>query len=127
MASFGGFVYMLLNPQTDRLYIGVTSNLLTRMQQHLHGKIPGYALRHSCRTLVFYECFPTIVEAIAREKQLKRWSRQKKNSLIKLVNPSSINLISDEGSHDILPVVEDLPKDLDTRFLMDPVFWVKEN
>src|SRR3546814_10348245 len=59
------------------IYIGVTSNLLTRLHQHRTGDIPGFTSRHAVHILVRYEFIATMPEAIAREKQLKRWHRQR--------------------------------------------------
>src|SRR3546814_9936929 len=69
------------------IYIGVTSNLLTRLHQHRTGDIPGFTSRHAVHILVRYEFIATMPEAIAREKQLKRWHRQWKINLIESENP----------------------------------------
>ena len=118
MAAFGGYVYMLYNRERSKLYIGVTSNLLGRIHTHLHGGVKGYATQNKCRELVFYEFHPLIAEAIAREKQLKRWGRAKKDSLVGLVNPEWLNLIEDLGDSERLPVIAELPVDLDSTGLI---------
>src|SRR3546814_11734467 len=78
------------------IYIGVTSNLLTRLHQHRTGDIPGFTSRHAVHILVRYEFIATMPEAIAREKQLKRWHRQWKINLIESENPHWADLRSEE-------------------------------
>ncbi len=84
----GGSVYILTNISNDVLYIGVTSNLFFRLQEHQTGKYPtSFTAKYNCSKLVYYENFPTIEEAISREKQLKNWHRQWKENLIISLNP----------------------------------------
>ena len=80
-------VYLLASQRMGTIYIGVTSDMLARLHQHRSGEIPGFTARHSVHALVRYEFFATMPEAIAREKQLKRWHRQWKVNLIESVNP----------------------------------------
>ena len=80
-------VYLLASKRMGTIYIGVTSNLLTRLHQHRTGDIPGFTSRHAVHILVRYEFIATMPEAIAREKQLKRWHRQWKINLIESENP----------------------------------------
>ena len=80
-------VYLLASQPMGTLYIGVTSHLLARLYQHRFGEVPGFTSRHSVRILARYEFFATMPEAIAREKQLKRWHRQWKINLIESENP----------------------------------------
>lgn len=70
------------------MYIGVTSNLRQRAEQHKEMKIPGFTHKYNVTKLIYYEVFPTILDAIRREKQLKGWRRSKKVELIALVNAS---------------------------------------
>ena len=78
------------------LYIGVTSNLPARVQQHHEHFYPNsFTATYNCVILVYYECFDGIVEAIAREKELKKWRREKKDSLINSKNPNWKNLWSE--------------------------------
>jgi putative endonuclease len=69
-------VYILASQRLGTLYIGVTSNLIARLLQHRSGSVPGFTSRYAVHLLVRYEFFATMEEAIAREKQLKRWHRQ---------------------------------------------------
>ncbi len=84
----GGFVYILTNKLRTVLYIGVTSNIRARLWQHEHHEIPGsFTDRYNVTLLIYYEWFDTIMAAIEREKQLKRWVRKKKEWLIELKSP----------------------------------------
>ena len=81
-----GYVY-ILSSQTRRLYIGVTSDLETRAWEHKQGVIEGFTKTYKINQLVYCEDFPDMVSAIAREKQLKGWSRARKIELILQKNP----------------------------------------
>jgi putative endonuclease len=76
-----GHVY-ILGSTTGTLYIGVTSELYLRVAQHRAGTLSGFAHEHRCTRLLYAEPFETITQAIAREKQLKGWTRAKKIALI---------------------------------------------
>jgi putative endonuclease len=80
-------VYIITNYNRTTLYIGVTSNLRERLGQHAAGE-SKFSNKYKCKYLIYYEHFPLIVEAIDREKQLKRWSRKKKEQLITTMNPT---------------------------------------
>ena len=77
------WVYMMSNKSRSTLYIGVTNDLLVRVAQHRRGEIAGFTRDY----LVHCEHFRDIRDAIAREKQLKGWRREKKNALIAETNP----------------------------------------
>jgi putative endonuclease len=80
------FVYILAS-HSRTLYIGVTSDVERRVYQHKLKLIPGFTTRYNVNQLVHIEDYYDINEAIAREKQLKRWSRNKKMQLIERDNP----------------------------------------
>jgi putative endonuclease len=80
-------VYMMANKRNGTLYTGVTSNLAQRAFQHREGLTPGFTSRYGCKLLVFYELYPRMDEAIAREKQIKGGSRARKIALIRAMNP----------------------------------------
>lgn len=89
------FVYILSN-NSQFLYIGVTNNLDGRIFEHIRERDPvSFTARYNLDRLVFYESYPTPSEAIAREKQLKGWSREKKKKLIQQMNPMWRNLLED--------------------------------
>ena len=60
--------------------------------EHKNGIVEGFTKKYRCHTLLYYECFTDVEEAIAREKELKGWSREKKDALIKSTNPNFWNL-----------------------------------
>jgi len=70
------------------LYIGVTSNLSKRIYEHKQGFIDSFTKKYNLKKLVYYEIFDDIAEAINREKQLKKYKRDKKIELINLFNPN---------------------------------------
>ena len=81
------WVYMMSNKTRSTLYIGVTNDLLVRVAQHRRGEIAGFTRDYHCVFLVHCEHFRDIRDAIAREKQLKGWRREKKNALLAETNP----------------------------------------
>lgn len=86
-------VYILANKSHTVIYIGVTSNLSKRLSQHINNVYEkSFTCRYNCKTLVYFEAFNSIVEAIKREKQLKGWRREKKINLIKSMNPTMQSL-----------------------------------
>ncbi len=74
------------------LYIGITNDLYRRYMEHKNGIVEGFTKKYRCNSLLYYEQFTDVEEAIAREKELKGWSREKKETLIKTINPSFWNL-----------------------------------
>jgi putative endonuclease len=81
-------VYILASKEYGTLYTGVTSNLAQRIYQHKDKALPdSFSAKYACALLVFYELHSTMELAIAREKQIKAGSRNKKLALIKEMNP----------------------------------------
>ena len=74
------------------LYIGITNDLYRRYMEHKNGIVEGFTKKYRCNSLLYYEQFTDVEEAIAREKELKGWSREKKETLIKTINPLFWNL-----------------------------------
>ena len=70
------------SPNDSTLYIGVTNDIERRVQEHKSGDIPGFTQKYNCTKLVYFEEYSEVNDAIAREKQLKRWVRAKKNWLV---------------------------------------------
>jgi putative endonuclease len=91
-----GYTY-ILGSLSGTLYIGVTSNLYVRIQQHRNGTYPGFSKTHGCNRLLYYEHSEDISFAIAREKQLKGWIRAKKIKLITSINPTFSDLAEQWG------------------------------
>lgn len=86
------FIYIMTNYTNTTVYVGVTNNLIRRVYEHKNGLIDGFTKRYHLTKLVYYEIFEDITTAIAREKQLKAGSRQKKNDLINGFNKEWIDL-----------------------------------
>ncbi len=81
------YVYILTNT-ANVLYIGVTRDLTVRFWQHVEERSSRFTARYNLDRLMYFEVFPTAREAIAREKQLKSWRREKKVALIASMNPA---------------------------------------
>jgi putative endonuclease len=82
------FVYIFTNGDRHTvLYIGITNNLEKRGSQHSLGSGSAFVRQYNAHKLVYFETYPDPESAIAREKQLKRWSRAKKDALISRSNP----------------------------------------
>ena len=69
------------------LYTGVSSNISGRLQKHVDEHYKGFASKYGCKYLIYYEQFNSILDAIAREKEIKGWTRAKKEALISTTNP----------------------------------------
>lgn len=82
-----GYVYIMTNQKNGTLYVGVTSDLIKRMYEHREGVVDGFTKKYALKSLVYYEVFDDISDAIMREKQLKSGSRSKKIALIEKMNP----------------------------------------
>lgn len=91
-----GFIYILTNKNNTTLYVGVTSNIVQRIQQHKDKKYKNsFSARYNLNKLVYYETFHWIGDAIAREKQLKAGNRARKMALIEGMNKKWIDLYDD--------------------------------
>ncbi|MEE3423733.1 GIY-YIG nuclease family protein [Aristaeella lactis] len=86
------YVYMMASNNNHALYIGVTNNLPRRVYEHKTGILAGFTEKYNVHKLVWCESCHDIKSAIAREKQLKRWSRSKKEMLINKMNPEWADL-----------------------------------
>lgn len=80
------YTYILANKSDTTLYIGVTNDLERRVAEHRSGTIPGFTKKYNCHKLVYFESFSDVEQAIASEKQLKKWSKSKKEALIDTMN-----------------------------------------
>jgi putative endonuclease len=85
------YVYILTNASRT-LYIGVTNSLERRLYQHRMKSASSFASKYNVTMLIYYEAFERPADAIAREKQLKRWSRAKKVALVDSLNPDWVDL-----------------------------------
>jgi putative endonuclease len=91
-----GYTY-IMGSNTGTLYIGVTSDIYIRVQQHKNGTFEGFSKKYNCNRLLYYEASESIIESIAREKQLKGWRREKKLNLIRTQNPNFKDLAETWG------------------------------
>ncbi len=90
------FVYILTNADRHTvLYIGVTNSLERRGSEHSLGRGSVFAKQYNAHKLIYYEAYPDPTTAIAREKQLKRWRRAKKEALIARTNPEWKDLVEE--------------------------------
>ena len=85
------YVY-IMGSMSGTLYIGVTNNLERRVLEHKSKLNDGFTKKYRCTRLLYFEHFDFIDEAIKREKQLKKWGREKKEWLIRGANPEWIDL-----------------------------------
>jgi len=91
-----GHTYIMGNA-TGTLYVGVTSEFEIRIMQHKTGMFEGFSKTHNCTRLLYFELYEDIRIAIAREKQLKGWRREKKINLIRKLNPDFKDLAEKQG------------------------------
>ena len=81
------YVYLLTNWNNQVMYVGVTNNLERRMYEHKEKIVKGFTQKYNVNKLVYYEETSDIVEALNREKEIKKWRRDKKNRLVENTNP----------------------------------------
>ena len=93
--DYNFWVYIVTNRNHSVLYIGVTNRLSRRTWEHREGSGTGFAANYQCKKLIYYEHYRNIRDAIARESQLKKWSRAKKLGLINQLNPQWEDLGAD--------------------------------
>ena len=87
--------YILSNRHRNVLYVGVTANLARRVYEHKQKITPGFTSRYNVDHLVYYEFYPSITDAITREKMIKKKSRRGKLKLIESMNPDWRDLYTD--------------------------------
>ncbi|MGN7958403.1 GIY-YIG nuclease superfamily protein [compost metagenome] len=83
-----GYVYILSSKRNGTLYTGITSNLSHRLYEHQNNLTPGFTTRYGVKTLVWFETYDLVTDAIAREKAIKNWPRAWKIKLIEDLNPA---------------------------------------
>ena len=79
------------------IYIGMTNNIKSRIQEHRMGSTEVFTRKYRCKRLVYYEKTDYVLNALAREKQLKGWRRSKKVALIESINPNWDDLAIEHG------------------------------
>src|SRR5215831_6394205 len=105
MRSQGEHKYWMyiMSSLTGTLYTGITGELYARVFQHKAGEVEGFSAIYKCVRLVYYEAFDDVRRAIAREKQVKRWRREKKIALIEKMNPRWQDLAEHWGREMVIP------------------------
>jgi putative endonuclease len=91
----GSYFTYIVASRSRTLYIGVTGNLLKRVFDHKWKEHQGFTATYNCDRLVWFEAHQDVTKAIAREKQLKAWRREKKIVLIERMNPAWVDLSKD--------------------------------
>ena len=86
------YIYILTNWNNKVMYIGVTGNLRRRLYEHQHEMADGFTKQYHVHKLVYFETTTDVYTALSREKQLKNWSRAKKNWLVETMNPEWVDL-----------------------------------
>jgi len=81
-------VYLLTNWNNKVMYLGVTNDLERRLYEHKNKLIKGFTERYNVNKLVYFEETRDITAAIAREKEIKKWRREKKDQLVNRMNPN---------------------------------------
>ena len=89
------YVYFLTNVTHDVLYVGVTNNLQRRLYEHQNNLVDSFTKRYHVHKLIYFETTTDVKAAIEREKQIKSWSRKKKEALIATKNPQWLDLTKD--------------------------------
>ncbi len=110
------YVYMLASRPGGTLYIGVTTDLERRVQEHQLKQVPGFTAKYNVNRLVWFEEFFHASDAFDREKQLKGWVRAKKAKLIAIKNPNWHDLyathVSTQDASSVILSERSEPKDL---------------
>ena len=88
-------VYILASKRNGTLYVGVTSDLVKRVWQHKNDEVDGFTKQYQVHTLVYFELHTAMLDAIRREKQIKKWYRAWKIRLIEEQNPEWCDLWSE--------------------------------
>ena len=82
------YVYLLTNWNDKVIYIGVTSNLKKRIYEHKNKLVKGFTEKYNLNKLIYFEESQDVISAITREKEIKKWRREKKNALVNRINPN---------------------------------------
>lgn len=80
------YVYILTNKVNGTLYVGMSNDIIRRVYEHRQKLVEGFSKKYSLDQLVYYECFNTAMDAIQREKQVKKWNRAWKLKTISAFN-----------------------------------------
>ena len=92
MSQYNYYVYITANWNNEVVYVGVTNNLHRRMYEHKNKLVDGFTKKYNVDKLVYFEHITDVAVAIAREKQIKSWRREKKDALINSLNPDWLDI-----------------------------------
>ncbi len=81
------YVYLLTNWNNKVMYVGITNDLVRRLYEHKNKLVSGFTKKYNVHKLVYFEETSDVISALAREKEIKKWRREKKNNLVLSVNP----------------------------------------
>jgi putative endonuclease len=90
-----GYLYILASRRNGTLYVGVTSDLVKRIEEHKQKLVDGFTKKYEVTNLVYFETFEDTKDAIIRERQVKEWKRKWKTELIQSINPYWRDLYKD--------------------------------
>lgn len=99
------FVYLLTNRNNKVMYVGMTNDLLRRVYEHRTKAVKGFTEKYNVHKLVYFEETSDIHAAIAREKEIKKWRRGKKDALVNTTNPVWHDLAVNIGLPPVIPNV----------------------
>jgi len=102
--DYNFYVYILTNWNDTVMYIGMTNNLERRLYEHKNKLVEGFTKKYNVHKLVYYEHGNDVHAAIAREKEIKKWRREKKNNLVKTMNPEWKDLSLEWNMNKVSPV-----------------------
>src|SRR3989339_1664887 len=89
MSSTGKYyVYLLTNWNNTVMYVGMTNNLIRRIYEHKNKLVKGFTEKYNVNKLVYFEETQDVIAALVREKEIKKWRREKKNQLVNRINPT---------------------------------------
>ncbi len=88
MKDYNFYVYILTNWNNEVMYIGMTNNLQRRLYEHKNKLVEGFTKKYNVDKLVYYEHTAEVNAAISREKEIKKWRREKKKNLVISMNPT---------------------------------------
>ena len=91
------FVYLLTNWNDKVMYVGMTNDLVRRVHEHRTHAVKGFTEKYNVNRLVYFEETSDVYAAMTREKQIKKWRREKKNALVMQANPAWRDLADDLG------------------------------
>jgi len=103
MKDYNFYVYILTNWNNKVMYIGMTNNLERRLYEHKNKLVDGFTKKYNIHKLVYYEHGNDVNAAIAREKEIKKWRREKKNNLVETMNPTWKDLSLEWNADQVSP------------------------